>query len=149
MNEFLTHRVVKATFDATGGKAIATYSLPLSLPDGAIVKNVYYNVTTTFTSAGADAGTLAISVQSAGDATVAIAISDASNVWDAGLHGTLIGSPAVGSDASTLDAGTALIYSARFAASLLLLTADRVPTIAVAGQALTAGVLEIYFEYVV
>lgn len=146
--EFLTKRVAKITFDATAGKTAAAHGTGLVIPNGAIVTDCYYNVRTTFTTAN-DSGTIALSIQEAGDVKAAIAISDGSNVWDAGLHQGLIGSPIVGSDASTLNAGTALIYSARKAASMLLLTANREVTVTVATQALTAGVMDIYVEYVV
>lgn len=145
--EFLTKRVAKATFDATGGKAAAAYGTGLIIPKGAIVTDCFYNVRTTFTTAN-DSGTIALHIQGAGDVKAAIAISDGGNVWDAGLHCGLLGSPAVGSNASTLDAGTALIYSARKASSLLLLTAKREVTVTVAVQDLTAGVMDIFVEYV-
>jgi len=147
MNEFLTQRIVKVRFDATGGKAIAAYGLNTFIPTGAIITDAFYNVVTTFTTASADAGTIALMVESAGDLKAAIAVSDASNVWDAGVHGTLAGSPAVGSNASTLDAGTALIYSARKAASLIKTTTDKEVTATVATQALTAGILDLYITY--
>jgi hypothetical protein len=149
MNDFLTKRIVKARFDATGGKAVASYGLGVHIPSGAVVTDAYYVVRTTFTTAAADAGTIALTIQSAGDVKAAIAVSDATNVWDAGIHAGLIGSPAVGSNASTLDAGTAIIYSARKAASLLLTTAVREVTATVATQDLTAGILDLYIEYVV
>ena len=147
--EFKTKRVAKVTFDATGGKAIASYGTGLVIPKGAIVTDCYYNVKTTFTTASADAGTIALTIASDGDVKAAIAVSDASDVWDAGIHCGLIGSPAVGSNASTLDAGTALIYTARKASSLLLLTENKELTVTVATQALTAGVMDIFVEYVI
>ena len=147
-HEFLTKRVAKATFDATGGKAIGAYGTGLRLPKGAIVTDCFYNVRTTFTTAN-DSGTIALHVQSANDIKAAIAISAAGDVWDAGLRCGLLGSPAVGSNASTLDAGTALLYTAKKASSLLLLTANREVTVTVAVQDLTAGVMDIYVEYVV
>ena len=147
--EFKTKRVAKVTFDATGGKAIASYGTGLVIPKDAIVTDCYYNVKTTFTTASDDAGTIALTIASDGDVKAAIAVSDASDVWDAGIHCGLIGSPAVGSNASTLDAGTALIYTARKASSLLLLTANKELTVTVATQALTAGVMDIFVEYVI
>lgn len=147
-NEFMTKHIVKARFDATAGVTAGSYGLGVFVPSGAIVTDAYYVVRTTFTSAGADAGTIALTCQSAGDIKAAIAISDATNVWDAGIHCGLIGSPAVGSNASTLDAGTAILYSAKKASSLLLTTADRELTVTVATQSLTAGVMDIFVEYV-
>jgi len=146
--EFLTKRVAKATFDATGGKAIGSYGTGIVIPKGAVVTDCYYNVTTTFTTASADAGTIALTIASAGDVKAAIAVSAAGDVWDAGIHCGLIGSPAVGSDASTLNAGTALLYTAKKAASFLALSANKELTVTVATQALTAGVMDIFVEYV-
>lgn len=151
-NEFLTKRVVKATFDtaavdSTGAPntTIAAHGLGVILPKGAIITNAYYDVVTTFTSA-TDAATLAIKAQGANDMVSAIAISDATNVWDAGIHGTLQMSPALGADAAH---DTALEVIALQAALMLKLTADRELTITVAVEALTAGKLNLYVEYVV
>jgi hypothetical protein len=142
-NEFRTLHVAKATFDATDGKGIATHKLDIFIPSGAIVTNAYYNVRTTFTSA-TDAATIALTVQSAGDLKAAIAISTAGDVWDAGLHGCLPGSYAE----ATVAGDTAILDAARKAASYILTTANRQVTAAVAVEALTAGVLDVFVEYV-
>lgn len=144
MSDFLQRRVVKVTFDATGGKAIATYPLPIVLPNGAIIQKAWYNVTTTFTSA-TDAATIALTASSAGDIKAAIAISDATNVWDAGLHAGLPGAYAE----RTVAGDTAVLDAASQAASWILLSANKIPTVAVAVEALTAGVMDIYIEYVI
>ena len=87
-----------AIFDTAGNdsagvsnKTITAHGTGVYLPAGAIVTDAWYDVKTTFVSAGADAGTIAASVVNTGDLTAAIAISDASNVWDAGLHGSVAG----------------------------------------------------------
>jgi len=146
MNQFLTKHVVKATFDATavgaGSINTAGYGLGVFIPSGAIVTNAFYNVRTTFTSS-TDAATIALQLVSAGDLKAAIAISDATNVWDSGLHGLLPGSYAE----ATVAGDTAVLDAARKAASYILLAANKEIRAVVAVEALTAGVLDVYVEY--
>jgi hypothetical protein len=136
-----------ATFDPsanTGERTVAAHGLGVFLPSKAILTRVWVDVVTTFTSAN-DSGTIALHAQSANDIVAAIAISDASNVWDAGIHGSKIGIPALADTATE----TALVVNALFAASMLKLTAEREITATVAVQALTAGKANIYVEYVI
>lgn len=82
-----------ATFDPTSNgseREIAAHGLGVIIPDAAIVINAFCEVVTTFTSAGADAGTIAISIEGANDIVAALAISDGANIWDAGIHSTKI-----------------------------------------------------------
>lgn len=140
-------RVAQAVFNPsanTGERTTGAHGLGVYLPDNAILTRAWIDVVTTFTSAGADAGTIAIHAQSANDIVAAIAISDASNVWDAGIRGTKVGFPAL-ADTGT---ETALTVAALFAASMIKLTAEREITATVATQALTAGKAVIYVEYV-
>ena len=140
-------RVAQAVFDPSADTALrptGTYGLGVYIPDNAIITKVWYDVVTTFTTASADAGTLAITIQSAGDAVAAIAVSDASNVWDAGIHASLIGFPNLGADSAH---DSALEVAALFAGTMLKMTAEREITVAVATQALTAGKMVIYVEY--
>jgi hypothetical protein len=137
-----------ATFDPSGNTAerpIAAYGLGVFIPDNAVITKAWVDVVTTFTSAGADAGTIALKVQSADDIVAAIAISDASNVWDAGIHGSKIGFPALADTATE----TALEVAALFAGSMLKTTAVRELTATVATQALTAGKLNLFVEYTI
>lgn len=139
--------IAMATFNPsanTGERTIAAHGLGVFIPAKAIIINAWVDVVTTFTSAGADAGTIALSVQSANDLTSAIAISDASNVWDAGLHGCLPGSYAE----ATVAGDTAVLDAARKAASYIKTTAEKEITATVATQALTAGKANIFVEYV-
>lgn len=53
-------KIAKVTFDATGGKAIGSYETNLVVPKGAIITDCFYDVTTTFTTASNDAGTIAL-----------------------------------------------------------------------------------------
>jgi hypothetical protein len=123
--------LARATFDATGGKAIASYGLGVILPDNAIITRSWYDVITTFTSAGADAGTIALSIPTNDVAGIvaATAISAGGNIWDAGLH-------------EGIQDGAATNMSVKTTAAREL-TAD------VAVQDLTAGKLVLFCEYVI
>lgn len=123
--------LARATFDATGGKAVASYGLGVVLPDNAIITRSWYEVITTFTSAGADAGTIALGIPTDDVAGIvaALAISNGGNIWDAGLH-------------EGIQDGAAANMSVKTTAAREL-TAD------VAVQDLTAGKLVLFCEYVI
>ncbi len=135
-----------ASNDSSGAsnKTIAAHGLGVFLPIGAILVNAWVDVITTFTSA-TDAGTIALKAQTANDLTAAIAISDASNVWDTGLHGSVVGSYAE----ATVAGDTAVLDAARKAASYIKLTAERELIATVAVEALTAGKAVLFVEYVI
>lgn len=138
-----------AVFDpsgVTGDRTVAAHGLGVFIPSGAILTKIWYDIVTTFTSASADAGTVALHAQSANDILSAIAISDASNVLDAGIHGTLIGWPNPGADAAH---DSQVEWAALNVATYLKLTAQREITATVAVAALTAGKMNIYGEYVI
>lgn len=119
---------VRATYDfAVHGGAVGAKSLGVSLPEGAIIVDSLIDVVTTCTTAGNDAGTMAIHVQSANDIVSAIAVSNGGNPWDAGLH-------------AGVPVGTA--------ATAIKLTADRVVTATIATQAFTAGKFHVFLWYV-
>ena len=124
-----TLRVAHGVFDASAGLAIGAYNLGALLPDNALGIDAFYKVRTTFASA-ADTATIALSVEAAGDLKVAIAISDASNPWDA-----------AGRVKCTPDLATAANTKETTAARQLVAT--------VAVQALTAGVMDVWCLYVV
>lgn len=134
-----------STTDSSGAsnKTIAAHGLGVYLPIGAIITNAWTDVITTFTSA-TDAGTIALKSEGTGDLKAAIAISDASNVWDAGLHGCLPGSYAE----ATVAGDTAILDAARKAASYIKLTAERELIATVAVEALTAGKAVVFVEYI-
>jgi hypothetical protein len=141
--------VAVAIFDTAGkdsagvsNKTVAAHGTGVYLPIGAIVTDAWFDVKTTFTSAGADAGTIATSVVGAGDINAAIAISDASNVWDAGLHGSVAGTQALDGNALT-----SIASAAANAATMIKCTAEKEITVTVATQALTAGKMAIFVEY--
>lgn len=122
--------IARATFDATGGLVIAAYPLGVTLPANAWITRAYYEVTTTFTSAGADAGTIAIHAEGANDIVTATAISAGGNIWDDDnlLKDTIID--------NTI-------------AAMIKTSVARELTATVAVQNLTAGVLILFVEYVV
>lgn len=145
-NGVTAKRVAQAVFNPsanTGERTVAAHGLGVYIPDNAIVEKVYVDVVTTFTSAD-DSATIALHLQSAGDIVAAIAISDATNVWDAGIRGSKIGYPNLGADAAH---DSAVEVAALYAGSMLKMTAEREITATVAVQALTAGKLVVYVEY--
>lgn len=118
----------RAEFTATGGKAIAAHGLGLTIPKGATITRVIYKTLTTFTSA-TDAATIALHIVAANDVVTAVAISDGGNPWDAGI-------PKV----TTPVTATASTW--------LHTTADSELTATVAVEALTAGKLVVFVEWV-
>lgn len=120
--------LARATYDfAEHGGAISAIGLGVTIPDNAIVLGGLIDVLTTLTTAGADAGTIAVHVQTAGDIVAAVAVSDGANPWDAGLHA---------------------VIPAYTAATAIKLTAAREITATIAGQAVTAGKFEVFLLYV-
>ena len=157
MSDFLEKRIVKVTFDYAGtdsaGVSNATQDLAhptgVFIPDNAIITKAFYEVETTFTSgvAANDAATIAIHVEGAGDLVAAIAISDASTVWDAGIRGTLANAD-LGADDAAHDSAVEVI--ALRAATYIKVTDREEVTFTLAGsEDLTSGKLHLYVEYVV
>jgi len=125
-------RVARATYDfAVNGGAISVIGLGVSLPDNAIVTRAWYEVITTFESAGADAATISISIPTddVDGIVAAIAISDGTDVWDAGLH-------------EAIQDGTAAAMSVKT-------TAAREISVEIAVQIVSAGKFILFAEYVV
>jgi hypothetical protein len=121
-------KVATGNFDvALNGGAIGVYELGVKLPAGAIITRSYYEVLTTFVTAGSDAGTIALKV-GAVDLKAAIAVSDVSNPWDAGRK-------------DGAQTGTA--------ANMSKLSADGELTLTIAGQIASAGKLKVFVEYVI
>lgn len=121
---------LRLTYDfAVQGGAIGAINLGNFkdlIPSGARVLRGIVHVLTTLTTAGADAGTIALSVEGADDVVVAIAVSNVANAWDAGLQ-------------DVVPDGTA--------ANGILVTADRRIVATIAVQAVTAGKFEVSLEY--
>lgn len=120
---------IKCVFDpsaVTGDRTIAAHACSGVIPKNSYVTKAYYKVITTFTSA-TDAGTIAVSITGANDIVSAVSIATGTT-WDA--SGIIIAIP-TGSMANEVA-----------------VTADSSPTFTVAVEALTAGKLVMWFEYV-
>jgi hypothetical protein len=75
-----------ATYDfAVNGGLIGTIGLGVVVPAKAIIWDGFVDVLTTFESDDSDAGTVALQVEAANDIITAIAISNGTDPWDAGL----------------------------------------------------------------
>ena len=123
--------VARCVFDATAGKTQTAHSLSVVIPDNAIITRAWYDVTTTFTSAG-DLATIALHVEGANDIVTATAINAGGDIWDA---------PAGPWNAlDTIVDGTLAAY--------IKMGANRTVTATVATEDLTAGVLYLYLSYV-
>jgi len=144
-------KIAVATFDTAGNdssavsnKTVAAHGLGVYLPDNAIVTRAWYDVVTTFTTASSDAGTIALKVNGANDLIDALAVSGSGNIWDAGMHQCLPNNFALdGNSLAQIDMGIARD------ATMIKTTAERELTATVATQALTAGKLVLYVEYVI
>lgn len=99
----------------------------VKIPSGHIIVNSAYDVVTTCVSAGADAGTLAIHVESANDIVSATAISTGTT-WD---------------NVTAMVAGTPVS-----AATAVKLTADREVTFTIATNAFSAGEVNVYLDVI-
>ncbi|HWA98204.1 MAG TPA: hypothetical protein VG713_06910 [Pirellulales bacterium] len=86
LGKWLPVEFLRFKYDVSGGDSGATGTKTLTaLPAGIIILDGIIDVITTFTSAN-DSATIALKAKSTGDLVSAIAISDSSNPWDAGLH---------------------------------------------------------------
>ena len=150
----------RATWDAstqtiTNGGSMSPNSGSVWIPEGALITNAYYFVTTTFTDDDAgDSSTLALGYTGATGAFVAaIAVSAtgtngvAGGQWDAGTHGTLVGF--AGGVESGDNAETALENQASKAATLVATTANVELLLTEGGErTFIVGKLDLYVEYV-
>lgn len=135
-----------ALTDSAGvsNKTVAAHGLGVYIPNNAIIVNAYTDVITTFTSA-TSAATIALKSEAAGDLVVGIAINSGSSRWNAGLGGCIPGAPIEG----TVAGDTAVLSAARNAATYINTTAERELIATVGVEALTAGKLVLFVEYVV
>ena len=151
----------RATWDAsvttiaTSGSQGPSDGVSVWIPEGALITNAYYYVTTTFVDDDAgDSATLALGYTGATGAFVAaIAVSAtgtngiAGGQWDAGTHGTLVGF-AGGLDEGD-DAGTALENIASKAVTLVPTTTNVELLLTEGGErTFIVGKLDLYVEYV-
>lgn len=122
--------VARAVYNfAKDGGAISAIVSPVVIPARAVIIGGFVSVITTCVTAGADAGTMAISVEGANDIVAAIAVSNAANPWDAGRQPIV---PKRNTPETT---------------SVKTTVARRV-TFTIAVQAFTAGKFVVYLEYV-
>lgn len=130
-NSGIVQTMIKAQYDfALDGGVTGTIAMRnATLPEDAIITNAFYEVLTTFRSA-TDATTIGISipVDDADGILTPIAVSSGSNPWDAGMHGTDLGNTSADVSERT--------------------TAARTISLSVAGEAITAGKMVLYVEYV-
>lgn len=111
------------------------------VPANFVITDAYYDVVTTFVTANTDSGTIALTAASAGDLKAAIAVSDATNVWDAGLHGCLPGNWALDGNALT-----AIAMAAGRSGAFVKTSAAGNITAAIATNGASAGKLHLYLE---
>ena len=124
--------VLRGEFDfsvdggTTGNKSLRNATLPIE----ARVTRAWYEVLTTLSSAS-DASSIAISIPTddASGILASIAINDSSNPWDAGIH-------------SCIQSGSTSLISEKTAAARTL-------QLNITGEALTAGKIVLFAEYVV
>lgn len=129
----LAQRRAYAVFNPTavsGDRTIAAHALSATIPIKSFITGAWYWVETTATSAS-DAGTIAFSLEGANDLVSAIAISDGSNPWD--------------TTAKPVECVTVVETTSTF----LKTTASRALTATVAIEALTAGKIHIWVDYMV
>jgi hypothetical protein len=124
-------RVARFTFDAgvAANQGIGAHGTGVTLPAHATVVGGFFDVNTLFTSAGGNAGTIAISVEGANDIQAAAACS--------GAPYSSIGRKAIVPKANTPES------------TAVKTTAAREITCTVAGQILSAGKLTGFLFYVV
>lgn len=117
--------VYSATFDATveANRTVGAHALGVSVPANMLIVGGCVDVLKTFTTAGEDAGTIAIKVVGANDIVSAVAVSDTGNPWDQGRH-------------DIIPDGTGSSFVKTTAASAITAT--------VATQALTAGTFVVH-----
>jgi hypothetical protein len=127
-------RIIKGEWDfATDGGAVSAINLRGAyLPDNARVIKSWYEVLTTCTSGGGDAGTMSVDIPTddAAGLFAATAISTGTT-WDA-----------TGAAVDMIQDGAAANFSE-------VTTAARQITVTIATQAFTAGKILFFFEYVV
>lgn len=147
-------KTAKATFnfndtDSSGVafSTVAAHGTGLRIPAGALILDALYVVNTTFTSAG-DLAQIAIASEGAGDILAAVAIGGTNDPWDAGVHATLVATPAL-SVFHASNNPTQLEYIQNIKSKYILTTAEREITWTVSVEALTAGKITLYVTYLI
>ena len=147
-NDLMNFRCAKAVIDVGTTGTLASSDIVYTgvrIPDGSVITRCWYFVNTTLTGGGTDAATPKLGLVSDDDEFVAaIAISDASNVWDAGSHGTLVG---FGGVESGDNAETAIENAASGSATFVHCTTDDEIIFTKGTNTITAGKLTVFVEY--
>ena len=119
----------KAIWDfSVDGGAVSAISSDTLIPANFIITNAFYKVATTCTTAGADAGTMAISVESANDLVTATSVATATT-WD-----------------DTAAAVKCISDLATVADYVHVGSTGKLVTFTIATQAFTAGVIEVFIQ---
>lgn len=126
-------RVMRVTFDPSanaGERTVGAHYSADGLLINTVVTRAWYQVITTFTSA-ADTATISIGISNDDVAGImaAIPINDGGNPWDAGFHDAIQDGAAANFANKVTASGTTIHFT-------------------VGGQALTAGKLILFLEYV-
>ncbi len=143
-------RVARAKFDHADFGNLTAGDIVKSgvfIPEGALITRAWYYVETTFEGGGTDAATIKLGLTSDDDEFVAaLAISDGTNIWDAGFHGTLVG---FGGVESGDNAETAIENAASNSATFYHVTQDGGDEIMIttATNTVTAGKMYVFVEY--
>ena len=144
--KYLKKQVLQLTYDVTvdGGTKNTAITIG-NLPARSIITGAGLVTKTDFVGA-----TTTISLGYTGAATAFLAATTATTMDAGEILSSLVGAPAVGSNASTLDAGTAAIFSARVAASQVYLDAAKDVIVTLSNDNdLTAGKAVIFIEYMI
>lgn len=143
--------VASAIFDTAANDSagvanttVAAHGLGVFIPANAIIINAWTDVVTAITS-GTSAATIALKAEGTGDLVAAVAINSGTTRWGAGLGGCLPGSYLE----RTVAGDTAILDAASKAASYINTTVERELTATVAVEALTAGKMLVFVEYVI
>ena len=121
------------------------------LPEGAIIIDAFYNVSTTFTDGGDDNTTIALGITGAtGAITAATAISAGGNVWDAANAGvsTLL-APSTTLSEATPNTRTQAVAGSDRTSEFIHMDADKELLLTTAVDVLSAGSLDLWVSYVV
>lgn len=124
--------ILRVTFDAgdVANQAQGDHVTAVGLPDNSVVVGGFFDVNTVFHSDGADAGTIEVTLNAAGDLVTAAAVG--------GAPFSTIGRKAIKPKANTPES-----------TSIKTTGGVTAVTFTVAGQDLTAGKLTLFLDYVI
>ena len=139
----------RATFQMAAGNNNSVVNSGVFIPEGALITNAYYFVSTTCIDADAgDSSTISLGYTGAAAAFVAaVAISGTNAPFDEGPHGTLVGF--AGGAESGDDNQTALVAIQSKAPTLKHTVVDVELTLTVGNERdIAIGLIDLYVEYV-